>query len=132
KPGWQWTALLSVALLLMSALVITSSELPWIVAGGLVISFGVGLVTRRLLENDREIRIRATMTPVIQVGVLKGEIAVLRPAIGLLRTAATSSEPKAPLLRQSVQILYQAIQPLMARGVTTIETATVAGYPAYP
>ena len=94
-------------------------------------AFASATLSYRFLQHNREIRARAVLTPVLDLRVLRRQVAALRSAVTFITAAAAQpNDPKA--LRQAVFALYGAALPLMKRSETTIETASVAGYPPYP
>lgn len=128
---WLWLAL-AAAYVLVMGLALRFADGP----AGIVLALAATLVgwfaLWRLRKNDIHRRWLATLTPVTDTSTMSGEITILNAAIDAL--AATLANPHAtrPTRLQAVQQVLSAGAPLMTRGAVTVETATVAGYPAWP
>lgn len=86
----------------------------------------------RINRRNREIHIRAELTPVFDMGNLRGQVLVVDAAWKFLQSAAQAAQNNPERLSQAVQTMFGALKPLLDRGPTTIENATVAGYKPYP
>lgn len=128
---WSSLALVYVLGMALSALYLGSEP---IVIALVVVALTAACWTMlvRMRRRDRAFRSLATLTPLLDVSVARGEGAVLRAQFGAL--LATMANPKAARADhvQALDRLDAAALPLMRRGGVTPETAAVAGYPAWP
>lgn len=131
-----WMSLGACYILMMVALVFgaaTATDWAWLaIAGMAVLTVASWSLLIRMRRRDDSFRTLATLTPLLDVSVARGEASILRAQFGAL--LATMSNPNAGRERhvQALDALMEAARPLMRRGGVTEETAAVAGYPAWP
>lgn len=89
-----------------------------------------GYAAFHFYQGDRKVRILATLTPIYDKHALRAQIDVLASSVKLLVDCHPFADPT--ITQRGIGVIYGALSPLLARGPVTIETATVAGYPAYP
>lgn len=81
-------------------------------------------------RDDNRLRAIASLTPIYDVEAARAQIGVLSSAIKLLSEACRFND--AGMTKRSIEVVYSALAPILARGPATIETAIAGGYPPYP
>lgn len=75
---------------------------------------------------------QAELTPVFDIQNLRGQVLIVDRAWALLQKAAGYADINPKGLRQAVETMHAALKPILARGPTTLENASVTGYKPYP
>lgn len=129
----KWAYGLVIALFLgLQGLILGAVKAPEIaISIAIAVATVFFFVATRFSRHDREIRLRASMTPIYDMLALRGQVDVLSSAVSLLQEVVDQKRGK-PALRQASDALFSALKPLLERGPTTVENARVAGYPPYP
>jgi hypothetical protein len=130
-PVWKWIALavLYVALMVLS---IALPDMRLTLSVAFLASVGAWLVYARWRRSDIHHRALSQLSPVVDRSTLIGEATILSATNdALIATLQNPSAGKAVRIEAARRVLMAA-EPIMARGGVTPETATVAGYPAWP
>jgi hypothetical protein len=134
-PAWQWAVLAAFFLVLVVGALFAPMQdgTPMVGLGMLAVASVVtGLGYRSLSKQDRAVRSYAALTPVVDDAILVGEVRIVAAAADtLLKTVANPNSTEA-LRRLAILGVMSAAQRIMNRGGVTVETASVAGYAAWP
>lgn len=134
-PRWQWAALALFAVMSLAASIMAPYTDGMPITGLMMLVLGVvvtALGLRTLSRTDRAVRSYVALTPVVDDAILAGEVRIVAAtADTLLKTIANPNSNPA-LRRLAILGVMSAAERIMKRGGVTQETATVAGYAAWP
>lgn len=86
----------------------------------------------RIQRRNATYRTLAELTPLLDLSVARGQIAILRAQFGNLLATMSNPNATADQHRENLARVAASALPLMNRGGITEENATVAGYPEWP
>ncbi len=134
-PRMHWTLLCLLFLVVLTTAVLLPMQDGVPIAGAIVLLIGsaaTALGYAKLRGIDRGVVSYASLTPVVDVEILHGEIRIVAAATDTLLKTFANPNATVALKRLGVLGVMSAAQKVMTRGGVTPETARVAGYAAWP